>query len=249
MHDTPGDGASDVVTIRRDEAVLHITLNTPANGNLVSAQMGSAIIAALSGLDPQVRLVVLRGAGADFCAGRVSPTPAKGAPPPSAERLRQLVAQPALDLYDAIQAAPAPTLAVVQGRATGVGTALAAVCDITLAADDSRFQIPEMERDIPPTLVMAALCDRVPLKTLSYLVFSRREWSGREAQAGGLVSHSVPAAQLEQEAQDLIATLVGCSAVALRACKQYLAHAPGMTAQAASAFAGHLAGTALSARY
>ena len=188
-------------------------------------------------------------AGQDFCAGRVSPTPAKGAPPPSAERLRQIVAQPALDLYDAIKAAPVPTLAVVQGRAVGVGTALAGVCDLTLAADDSRFQVPEMERDIPPTLVMAALCDRVPLKTLSWLVLSRREWTGRDAQAGGLVSWSVPADRLQAEAEALVATLSACSPVALRACKQYLAHAPGMGPQAASAFAAHLAGTALSARY
>jgi enoyl-CoA hydratase/carnithine racemase len=247
MSDEP-DAMQDV-TVRRDGAVLHITLNTPHNGNLVSAAMGAAVIEALTGLDKDVRVVCLRGAGADFCAGRVSPTPAKGAPPPSAERLRQMVALPALDLYDAIKAAPVPTLAIVQGRATGVGTALASVCDITLATEDSRFQIPEMERDIPPTLVMAALCDRVPLKALSYLVFSRREWTGREAQAGGLVSWTVPAAQLEAEAEALIATLAGCSAVALRACKQYLTHAPAMSPQAASAFAGHLAGTALSARY
>lgn len=249
MPEVPREAAGEAVVLRRDQDVLHVTLNTPGNGNLVSADMGAAVIAALAGLDPQVRLVVLRGAGDDFCAGRVSPTPAKGAPPPSAERLRQLVAQPALDLYDAIKAVPVPTLAVVQGRAIGVGTALAAVCDICLASEDSRFQIPEMERDIPPTLVMAALCDRVPSKTLAWLVFSRREWSGREAQAAGLVSWSVPAARLDEEARALEATIAGCAPVALRACKQYLAHAPAMNPQAASAFAAHLAGTALSARY
>jgi enoyl-CoA hydratase len=240
---------ADPVLVHRDGAVLTLTLNTPDNGNLVSAPMGAAVIAALARLDPEVRLVCLRGAGADFCAGRVSPTPDKGAPPPSAERLRQLVAQPALDLYDAIKAVPVPTLAVVQGRAIGVGTALAAVCDMTLAAEDSRFQVPEMERDIPPTLVMAALADRVPLKALAYLVFTRREWNGREAQAAGLVSWTTPAAELQAHAADVVATIAGCSPVALRACKQYLTHAPAMAPQAASAFAAHLAGTALSARY
>ncbi|MDB5913400.1 MAG: putative enoyl-coA hydratase/isomerase, partial [Ramlibacter sp.] len=97
--------------------------------------------------------------------------------------------------------------------------------------------------------VMAALADRVPIKALAYLVFTRREWNGREAQAAGLVSWTTPAAELQAHAADVVATIAGCSSVALRACKQYLAHAPGMTAQAASAFAGHLAGTALSARY
>lgn len=237
------------VLIDHRDSVLTLTLNTPSNGNLIDAQMGELIVGALAAIDNSVRLVCLRGAGADFCAGRVSPTPPPGGAVPSAERLRQKVALPALALYDAIKSSPVPTLAVVQGRAFGVGTALAAVCDVTLAAEDARFQVPEMERDIPPTLVMAALCDRVPLKTLAYLVLSRREWSGREAQAAGLASIAVPAPMLQAEADGLIGTLLTCSPVALRACKQYLSHAPGMHPAAASAFAGHLAGTALSARY
>ena len=246
MSETP---LQDSVLVEYRDAILTLTLNTPANGNLIDAEMGAIIIRALSTLDDSVRLVCLRGAGADFCAGRVSPTPPPSASPPSGERLRQTVALPALALYDAIKAVPVPTLAIVQGRAIGVGTALAAVCDLTLAAEDAQFQIPEMERDIPPTLVMAALCDRVPLKSLAYLVLSRRAWSGREAQTAGLVSVTCPAEVLQAEAQSLISTLVVCAPVALRACKQYLSHAPGMNPAAASAFAGHLAGTALSARY
>lgn len=239
--------ASVLVDLR--DKVLTLTLNTPANGNLIDADMGAAIIRALGLIDDSVRLVCLRGAGADFCAGRVSPTPPPGAAVPSAERLRQVVALPALALYDAIKAVLVPTLAVVQGRAIGVGTALAAVCDMTLVAENSIFQIPEMERDIPPTLVMAALCDRVPLKTLAYLVLSRRRWTGSEALMGGLASMVVPAELLQLEAEKLIATLVACGPVALRACKQYLTHAPDMSPAAASALAGHLAATALSARY
>jgi enoyl-CoA hydratase/carnithine racemase len=237
------------VLLEQQGSVLTLTLNTPHNGNLIDAAMGQAVIDALTGLGDDIKLVCLQGAGADFCAGRVSPTPPPGAAAPSAEKLRQKVALPALALYDAIKAVPVPTLALVHGRAIGVGTALAAVCDITIATEDARFQIPEMERDIPPALVMAALCDRVPLKTLAYLVFSRSEWTAPQALAGGLCSHVVPAAQLQTEAQTLIATMTGCSVVALRACKQYLQHGPRMDAAAASAFAGHLAGTALSARY
>ena len=238
----------DRVLVDYRDAILTLTLNTPANGNLLDAEMGSAIIKALSSINESVRLVCLRGAGADFCAGRVSPTPPPGASAPTGERLRQMVALPALALYDAIKAVPVPTLAIVQGRAIGVGTALAAVCDLTLAAEDAQFQIPEMERDIPPTLVMAALCDRVPLKSLSYLVLSRRAISGREAQNSGVVSMTCAAEVLQAEAQTLISTLVACAPVALRACKQYLVHAPTMSPAAASALAGHLMGTALSAR-
>jgi enoyl-CoA hydratase/carnithine racemase len=105
-----------------------------------------------------------------------------------------------------------------------------------------------MDRDIPPTLVMAALCDRVPLKSLSFMVLSRRTWSGREAHTAGLVSMTCPVEALQTEAQTLISTMVACAPAALRACKQYLTHAPAMSPAAASALAGHLMGTALSAR-
>lgn len=240
---------TESVLVRRDGAVLTIELNTPDNGNLLDAAMASTIVDQLARLDPEVKLVCLRGAGADFCAGRVSPTPPKGGAVPSAEMLRQKVALPALALYDAVKAVPVPTIAIVQGRAIGVGTALAAVCDITLAAEDAQFAIPEMERDIPPTLVMAALCDRVPQKTLAWMVLSRRTLAATEAQAAGLITAAFPAAALENEARGVIDTLAANNAVALRACKQYLQHAPAMSPAAASAFAGHLAGTALSARY
>jgi enoyl-CoA hydratase/carnithine racemase len=240
--------SNDRVRVDYRDAILTLTLNTPANGNLLDAEMGQSLIRALSSIDENARLVCLRGAGADFCAGRVSPTPPPGASAPSGERLRQMVALPALAIYDAIKAVPVPTIAIVQGRAIGVGTALAAVCDLTLAADDAQFQIPEMDRDIPPTLVMAALYDRVPLKSLAYLVLSRRVWSGREAQIGGVVSMTCASEALQAKAQTLISSMVACSPVALRACKQYLSHAPGMSPVAASAFAGHLMGTALSAR-
>lgn len=245
MSETP---SHDRVLVEYQDAILTLTLNTPANGNLLDAEMGASIIKALSSIDASVRLVCLRGAGADFCAGRVSPTPPPGAASPTAERLRQMVALPALALYDAIKAVPVPTLAIVQGRAIGVGTALAAVCDLTLAAEDAQFQIPEMDRDIPPTLVMAALCDRVPLKSLSFMVLSRRTWSGSEAHTAGLVSMTCPVEALQTEAQTLISTMVACAPAALRACKQYLTHAPAMSPAAASVLAGHLMGTALSAR-
>jgi enoyl-CoA hydratase len=235
--------------IDRDGDVLRLTLNTPANGNLVDAEMGAGIVAALRDLDPQVRAVLLRGEGADFCAGRVSPTPPPGGKVPSAEQLRQKVALPALALYHAIKQAPVPTVCVVQGRAHGVGTALAAVCDLVIAGDDADFQVPELERDIPPTLVMSALADRVPLKTLSWLVLTRRSMNARQALVAGLVSHVVPAADLMSEAEAVLATLAGTGAVALRACKQYLQLAPSLHPDAADALAGHLAGTALSARY
>ncbi len=237
------------VLVDLKDGVLDLRLNDPASGNLVDAAMSAALVRAVQSVGSEVKAICLRGVGDDFCAGRHSPTPARGGAVPSAEKLRHLVAEPALGLYDAIKFAPVPTLAVVQGRAFGVGAALAAVCDITLAHDGARFAVPEMERDIPPALVMAALHDRVPLKTLAMLVLTREEIGAADAQRAGLVSHVVAADALEATAARWLGQLSANGGVALRACKQYLTHAPSMSASGASAFASHLIGTALSARY
>lgn len=236
------------VTITRTGDVLGITLARPDKHNYLSAEMGDAIVAALAAIDPSVKLVRLDAEGADFCAGRDSPIPTLG-PKPSAEKVREVVALPPLALYDAIKAVPVPVIAVVRGRAVGAGCALACVADITLAADDAVFQIPEMERDIPPTLVLAALVHRVPAKTLAWLVYSRAAFDARQAQQAGLVAEVVAADELDAAADRLIATMLGNSVVTLRAVKQFLAMAPGMPAASASAFAAHLAATALSPRF
>jgi enoyl-CoA hydratase/carnithine racemase len=231
------------------DGVLTLTLNDPGSGNLVDAEMSNAIVQAVKTIGEDVKAICLRGAGDDFCAGRKSPTPPKGGAVPSAEKLRHLVAEPALALYDALKFAPVPTLSVVQGRAFGVGAALACVCDITLAQTGSRFSVPELERDIPPALVMAALHDRVPLKTLAMLVYTREELSAADALGAGLISYVVAPEELESTTARWLANFAGNSSVALRACKQYLTHAPSMSATGASAFASHVIGTALSARY
>jgi len=239
---------SDNVHIRRNGDVLEIVLDRAEKGNALTAAMGESIVAALAGIGEEVKLVRMSAIGGDFCAGRDSPIPTLGAKP-SAETVRQLVALPPLALYDAIKAVPVPVIAVVRGRAIGAGCALACVADLVVCADDAVFQIPEMERDIPPALVMAALADRVPVKTLAQMVYSRAPLGAAQAREAGLVSNVVPAAELDAAADALVQTMLGNSPVTLRAVKQFLALAPGMPAAGASVLAGHLAATALSIRF
>ncbi|WP_233838236.1 enoyl-CoA hydratase/isomerase family protein [Paraburkholderia sp. ZP32-5] len=239
---------SDAVVIERTGDVLDIVLNRPDQRNVLSAAMSDTIIEALAGLDESTKLVRLRSRGADFCAGRESPMPAADAQP-SAETLRRVVAAPPLALYDALKATPVPVLGVVRGQALGVGCALAGVCDVTLAAADATFQIPEMERDIPPALVMSALLARVPYKTLAYMVLSRIRIDARDALQAGLVSAVVPADELDAQADQLTEVLAKNSAVTLRAIKQFLQLAPQMPDAAVSGFAQHLLATALSTRF
>ena len=150
---------------------LDIILNRPDEGNLITNEMGTEIARVLRELGPEIKLIRLRGNGANFCKGRQAPKIDRDTMTPL--QIRQPIAEVPLALYGAVKEARAPTLAIVQGEAIGVGCALAAVCDMTLAADDAVFQVPELNHNIAPTLVMWALLNRVPYKTAAYLVYSR----------------------------------------------------------------------------
>jgi enoyl-CoA hydratase/carnithine racemase len=239
---------TDAVLVERRDTLIDITLNTPENGNLVSNEMAAALVAALGDLGPEVKLVRLLAKGADFCRGRVSPMPAKGTPV-NAHDLKHKVADPALRAYAALRAAPAPILGVVSGQALGFGCALAAACDLTIACEDAVFRVPEMERDIPPALVMFALRQRIPPKAVAQLVLSTEPIGAAQALHWGLVTKIVAAADLEREREALTRRLLGYSAVSARAVKEYLWSAWSMDGQGAMALAGHLSGTALSTRF
>ncbi|HAM40980.1 MAG TPA: enoyl-CoA hydratase, partial [Candidatus Omnitrophica bacterium] len=100
--------------------------------------------------------------------------------------------------YGAFRRSPIPIVGVVQGRAVGFGCALAALCDITIASDAAKFQLPEMGHNIMPTMAMSALVDRVPRKALMYLVYSTAVIGAERALSFGLVSEVVPAAELDE---------------------------------------------------
>src|SRR5713226_8445192 len=112
--------------------------------------MGLEIARMLRSLGPETKLVRLRGNGANFCKGRQSPQVDREKSTPL--QLRHPVAEVPLELYAALKEARAPTLAIVQGEALGVGCALAVVCDMTIASDDAIFQVPELNHNIAPTL-------------------------------------------------------------------------------------------------
>src|SRR5271167_3969844 len=106
---------------------LDVILNRPDEGNLITNDMGMEIARVLRDLSRDVKLVRLSGRGTNFCKGRQAP--AIDREKSTVLDLRHPVAEVPLELYAAIKEARAPTLAIVQGEAIGVGCALAVVCD------------------------------------------------------------------------------------------------------------------------
>ncbi len=204
-----------------EDDMLEITLAAPEHGNALDAPMADAMLKALRELPEAAKAVVLTAEGADFCAGRRGGMP-QGAGKLTAIDIRKRVIEPVLDLYQALRNTPVPILAAIQGRAMGVGAALAGLADVAIAAEDAAFTIPEMNHDIPPTLVMTALVERMPRNDLARLVITRDTIDGREARALGIVSMVAPKEKLAGEIARIRKTMSSNSAPVLRAVKAFL---------------------------
>ncbi|MFT4066158.1 enoyl-CoA hydratase/isomerase family protein [Paraburkholderia sp.] len=220
---------------------LKLIIDNEEHGNAVSDEMARELADLLDAAADEADLIVLRGAGGDFCGGRMSMGKRSGVQPQALERRRKT--EVIFRCYDAFRATPVPVIGVVRGRAHGFGCAIAGLCDITLAASSATFQIPEMAHNILPTMVMSALIDRMPAKELAYLVYSTREIDAAAARTYGLASEVVPDAGLEAACETLTATMLKMPRAALLGVKEYLRSAPDMPIRGAVDFAQNLHAT------
>jgi enoyl-CoA hydratase len=230
----------DILT-KQDGPILRITLNEPERGNAVTDAMVAELTRLILGASETSDLVVLRGAGKDFCVGRAGMGARPASEPEALERRR--FSDVVFDCYGAMRNAPVPVVAVVQGRALGFGCAIAAACDVTLASDKATFQVPEMLHNILPTMVMSSFVDRVLRKALSYLVYSTAEIGAERALSFGIVSDVVPAANLDTAVDNLTVAMLKAPSIAIRGVKEYVRTAPDMSVHGAVEFARNLHAT------
>ena len=227
--------AGDVATITIDRADAGNALTIEHLGQLSAAFRAAGASGA--------KLIVLRTTGADFCRGR---DPAGGKPSPTALAMRENLVAPILDVYDAIDGTRQPIIAVVQGAAIGFGCALATACDITIASDKARFRLPEMEKNLPPTLAASVMMGRVPRKALTWLIYSMEEIDAATALRLGILSSVVPAAELDARVTHHVTELTTRSHEALAAMKEYMRVAPAMAPRGAADYGASLLSSVLS---
>ena len=237
------------INVTRGDGICRIELNRPDCGNLVTSSMVVELTDVLRSVAGDTKLIVVAGQGQDFCKGRDYQTAPEsagaGKAAPNALTIREQMTAPMMALYTVLRDAPVATLSVVQGAAYGFGCALAGACDMTIAAENARFRLPEMGRGLPPTLAMSALWDRVTPRTIGYMVFSTAELTAHDASRIDLVHAVVPAAELSARAAALVETVCKQPLDAIRSVKEYLKVASSMPASArgglgASLFAGVL---------
>jgi enoyl-CoA hydratase len=234
------------IEISERNDILKIVLNHPETGNLITEEMGTSLERALTTVGRNVKLVRLSATGDHFCRGRKSPAIDRATA--TALAFRETIAAGPLRLYQAFRACRAPIIGTVQGDAFGVGCALAALCDLTIASETAVFAVPEMDHGIPPTLVISALAGRVPYKAISQLVYSRQKISAQQALEIGIISQTVAPGGLETATQSLVETMMKNTPATLQGVKEYLRFAATLEPDAQASLASTIIATVQSSQ-
>jgi enoyl-CoA hydratase len=214
---------SNEILTKQDGQILNITINRPDNGNGMTDAMVVEMTGVIREAPKNSRIIVLRGAGKEFCIGRAGMGARPAGPPPAPPEAyaRRNESDIVFDAYGIMRTVPIPVVAVVQGKALGFGCAIAAACDVTLASDAAIFQVPEMGHNILPGMVMSSFIDRVTRKAMSYLVWSTNEVSAERALSYGIVSDVFPAAKLDGAVDAFVAAVLKAPPIAVQGVKEF----------------------------
>ncbi len=227
--------------MNENDSVLHtiegsvalITLNRPEKRNALNDALIEGLKNALRETDARedVRVIVINGAGADFCSGADLSALQKITDSSITENLED--AQNLSELFALIRRVRVPVVAAVRGRALAGGCGLATACDIVLAASSARFGYPEVKIGFVPAIVLAILRRNVSEKRAFELVTRGAEISATEAEAFGLINQVFDDDSFESEIEKYLAGFEKVSRSAVMLSKRLLYHMDGQTFDAA----------------
>ncbi len=205
-----------------EEKLAILTLHRPEHGNGYNEAMGLELLEALHELaDPQVRAVVLTGAGEDFCIGldpeflRASAHAAPKAMRKSIGYLNQVVSE--------LRRLPKPVIAAVHGRALGTGFAFALAADFIFAEQGAHFSASYISMGLSPDGGLSYFLTRlVGPQKCAELVMTGKPISARRALEMGILSGVVPQERLLEESKNLALYFSGGPTLALGKAKRLI---------------------------
>lgn len=226
---------AEPVLVERRGRTLWITINRPDRRNAINGAVIEGLMAAMAaaGNDPDLRAVVLTGAGDQaFCAGgdleQGTSIFGDQLDEPSTEfgRLARLARGIGL-----------PVVGRINGACVAGGMGLLALCDLAVSADHARFGLPEAKIGVFPMQVQVYLRKLILPRHIAELCFTGELIDSARAREIGLVNHVVPQAELDAKVDWLLEKLEGVSPVAIRRGKYAMAAMENMGFHEAIAFA------------
>ena len=220
---------SSVVLFTIEGSIARITLNRPEKRNALNEALISGIKAALQRANAvdAVRVVVITGAGQDFCSGADLESLKKISEASVSENVED--ARSLMDLFQLIRQMPVPVVAAVRGRALAGGCGLASACDLVLAASSARFGYPEVKIGFVPAMVLSILKRNVSEKRAFELLTRGAEISAEEAKQIGLVNQVFVAETFNDEVNAYVGAFEKLSKSAVALTKTLLYQTDGMT--------------------
>lgn len=205
-----------------------LTLNRPEKRNALNDSLINALKYVIrdSDSEDEMRAIVIRGAGKDFCSGADLSALQKIATASYEENLED--AKSLAELFSLIRNAKVPVIAAVHGRALAGGCGLATGCDIVLATETARFGYPEVKIGFVPAIVMAILRRNLGEKLSFELVTQGFEFSAQEAKALGLVNRLFPEGDFENAVLEYASVYSKISRSAVQLSKSLLYRMDGM---------------------
>src|ERR1700749_521494 len=200
--------------------VATVTLNRPEVNNAYDAGLIQGVLAAMDelGRKPSLRVVVLRGNGRHFQAGRHLKW-INGARPKSPEE-NEVVSQATFEAVQRLNRLPIPTVALVQGGCFGGGTGVISACDVVIAADNALFSITEVRWGLTAAIIIPQLCDAIGVRQVRRYALTGERFGADDARRIGLVHDVGPLMELEAAGGKLVEQLLANAPDALAETKQ-----------------------------
>jgi methylglutaconyl-CoA hydratase len=215
------------------DGIARVALNRPDKRNALDVELIGELKAAFSASasDEACRVVLLTGAGTDFCSGADLANLEKTAQNSVLDNMAD--ARSTADLFLMMRNHPRPVIAAVQGRALAGGCGIATACDIILAAQSAQFGYPEINIGFVPAMVMAILRRSVSEKAAFELVVTGEAVSATRAHELGLVHRVFGDEKFALEVETYVRKLAAKSASALMLSKRLLYNMDSMSFEAA----------------
>jgi len=230
---------NESVLLRHDAGgIATITLNRPKQYNALSEELLTELQSALDSIakDPSVRVVVIAGNGAAFCAGhdlkqmRANPTKAY---------YQKLFAQCSKIMMD-ITRLPQPVIARVHGIATAAGCQLVAQCDLAVASENARFAVSGINVALFCSTPSVPLARNLSRKQAMEMLLTGDFIDAPTAKARGLVNRVVAVEELDVEVKALADAIIAKSSVAVTAGKKMFYKQVEMGMEAAYGYAAEV---------
>lgn len=224
MSHTPQPAIAPVLLESREGAILTLTMNRPDKLNSLNVDLTTALLEAFrcAAADPELRAIVLTGAGRAFCAGGDLALIADARRRNAGQELESLL-RGGSHLALAICDTPVPILAAVNGPAAGAGMNVALACDVRMASENAAFGQNFAKVGLFPDFGGTYFLPRLvgPARAAE-LFYTGDMISAAEAERIGVVNHVVPHDRLAAEARALAGKLAEAPPIAARAVKKVL---------------------------